>query len=154
LARRQPELVEPADVAGIGDRDLDRRAVRGERNRTDALEHGQRDQLRSFGVDAGDRKVDQRQVVLLGERPRHAEGAREALVDESLRERAADSALARLLDLVRLEQPRLADDLRDEIALTTCFVTCRRRLIAPLSGRVADEPEVWVVVGVHSDGLH
>ena len=69
-ARREPQLVEPAHVLRVGDRHLERAAVRGEGDRDDAVEHRQRDQLHRLGVDADDAEVDERQVVLLGERPR------------------------------------------------------------------------------------
>ena len=80
--RREAQLVEPPDVLGVGDRDLEDRAFARERDRADALEHRQRDRLGRCGVDAGDGEVDERQVVLLGERAGDAERAREALVDE------------------------------------------------------------------------
>ena len=72
---------------------------------TDALEHRQRDQLRRLGVDAGDGEVDERQVVLLGERPRDAERAGEALVDQRLRERVAGAVPLRLAELLGRQQP-------------------------------------------------
>ena len=69
-ARREPQLVEPAHVLRVGDRHLEPAAVRGEGDRDDAVEHRQRDHLHRLGVDAGNGEVDERQVVLLGERPR------------------------------------------------------------------------------------
>ena len=77
---RQPELVEPLDVLRLGDRDPQPLAVERERDRAHALEHGQRDQPGRGGVDALDGEVDQRQVELLGERPRGVERAREGRV--------------------------------------------------------------------------
>ena len=75
LAGREPELVEPADVLRVGDRDLELAAVESERDRDDALEHRQRDRLGGLGIDAGDAEVDEREVVLLGDRPRQPERA-------------------------------------------------------------------------------
>ena len=117
MPRREPELVEALDVLRLGDADPQRLAVEGERDRAHALEHGERDQLRRLGVDALDREVDQRHVVLLGEVARDAERVREALVEERARERAALRAGAHGLELVRREQPAVADDLRDELAV-------------------------------------
>src|SRR5579885_1903620 len=86
---RELQLVETAHVLRLRDRDLDRLAVARERDRAHALEHGERDQLGRARVDTGDREVDEREVVLLGERPGDAQRAREALLDERVRERAA-----------------------------------------------------------------
>jgi hypothetical protein len=88
-ARCELQLVEPAHVLWVRDRDLDRLSVAGKRDRADALEDGQRDQLRRAGIDAGDRQVDQWQVVLLGQGARDAERTREAFFDERVGERAA-----------------------------------------------------------------
>ena len=44
VACGEPKLVEPAHVLRVGDRDPQRLAVEGERDRADALEHGERDQ--------------------------------------------------------------------------------------------------------------
>ena len=68
VPRGEAELVEAVHVLRVGDRDLEVAAVGGERDRADALEHRQRDDLRRLGVDARDREVDERQLVLLGER--------------------------------------------------------------------------------------
>ena len=80
VARREPELVEPVDVLRLGDRDPQPLAVERERDRADALEHGQRDQPRRLEVDALDGEVDERQVELLRELPASAivERARES----------------------------------------------------------------------------
>ena len=75
-------------------------AVEGERDRADALEHRQRDQLGRLGVDALDGEVDERHVVLLGEVARDAERVREALVEQGARERAAACASAHRLELL------------------------------------------------------
>ena len=83
-SRREPQLVEPAHVLRVGDRDLEPAAVRGERDRDDPVEHRQRDRLHRLGVDAGNGEVDERQVVLLGEHPRDVERPGEPLVDQRL----------------------------------------------------------------------
>ena len=83
-ARCKPHLVEPAHILRVRDRHLDRVAVRGEGDRYDPVEHRQRDQLHRLGVDADNAEVDERQVVLLGERPRDVQRARKTLVDQLL----------------------------------------------------------------------
>ena len=71
VARREPELVEPVDVLRVGDRDLERLAVERERDRA------RRARARAAGSACAasastpvDGEVDERQVVLLGERSR------------------------------------------------------------------------------------
>ena len=115
-------LVEAADVLGIGDRDLQCRAVARERDRADALEHRQRDRLRRDRVDARDREVDEREAVFLCEAARDAEKtaldrerirlwyvaatrARELLVLPRLDVGAKGSAWISLLDLALHELP-------------------------------------------------
>ena len=61
--RREPELVDAVDVVGIGERDPERVVVERVRDRADALEHRERDQLGRLGRDAGDGEVDERQAV-------------------------------------------------------------------------------------------
>jgi hypothetical protein len=87
LAGGDLQLVEAADVLRVGDRDLEPVAVAGERDRDDAVQHRQRDRPGGLVVDAGDAEVDERQVVLLGDRPRCVERAGELSVDQLLRER-------------------------------------------------------------------
>ena len=119
LPRREAQLVEPAHVLRVGDRDLEVAAVGGERDRADALEHGQGDDLRGLRIDAGDGEVDERQLVLLGQPARHAERACEPLVDQRLRERpvGAGRALLHLVDPLGRKQAGLADHVGDDVAV-------------------------------------
>ena len=74
IAGREPELVEALDVPRLGDRDAQRAAVERERDRDDALEHGQRDQLGGLLVDA---RSSARSTS--GDLVPHGEGAGDAL---------------------------------------------------------------------------
>ena len=58
MPRREPELVEPVQVRGIGDRDVQPAVLEGERDRTDALEHVQRQLARRFHIHALGSEVD------------------------------------------------------------------------------------------------
>ena len=148
MARREPELVEALHVLRIGDRDLQRAVLEGERDRADALQDRQRDELARFRIDAGLREVDQRQVVLLGEPARDALGGGEPLVAERLGERAPGRPRSNVLELVRLQEACLADELGDELAgLTVC------RLSGLFPGLAVDEAELGAVV-VHRRSLH
>ena len=140
-ARREPELVEAAGrSAGSVIATSQRLAVERERDRADALEHGQRDHLRRLGVDARDREVDERQVVLLGEAARDAERAREALVDQRVGERAAACARVRAASsLSGGSRPLSRIDLGDELA--------RRRSAAPSAARARSRSPPASVAG-------
>ena len=87
MARRQPDLVQPAHVLRIGDRNPQTRPVERKRNRAHMLQHMQRHRLARVGVDVRDRQVDEIHVVPLGERPRCAQRARGAIVAEHRRRR-------------------------------------------------------------------
>ena len=67
--RGQPQLVDPVQVVGIGERDPQRVLVDRVGNRDHPFEHGERDELDRLGRDAGHREVDERQPVALGELP-------------------------------------------------------------------------------------
>jgi hypothetical protein len=147
-ARREPQLVEAAHVLRVGDRDPERVAVGGEGDRDDAVEHRQRDHLDRRGVDARGGQVDERQVVLLGERPRRAERAHETLVDQRVREGVAGGPPLRVVRRLGRQQPALADRLRYGVGVTGCTVA------AGLPTRVfrifaAYEPQFRLVVEAH-----
>ena len=150
MARRESELVEALHVLRIGDRDLQRAVLERERDRADTLQHRQRDELAGVRVDAGFGEVDQRQVVLLGERAGDALGGGEPLVAERLRERASGRPRANVLELVRLQEARLADQFGDELAPLAAFRLSG--LFFP-GGLAFDEAELGALV-VHSRGLH
>jgi hypothetical protein len=142
------QLVEPAYVPRVGDRDLDRRTVGGEGNRASPLEHRQGQCLRGLAVHACDGEIDERKVVLLGERTRDSKRAREPLVDERLRERAAGRAAPNEVDFLGGQQPSLTDHVGDEVTVAGGL---------PIRGSVrligADEPEVRLIVSAHGS-LH
>ncbi len=152
-AGRETQLVEALHVLRVGDRDLQGRVVRGERDRAHALQHRQGDRLRRLGVDTRDREVDERQVVLLGERPGDAERTGEALVDQRLGECPANGTCSHLLDRLGRQKPCLPHQLRDELGVIA-FVAFfgRPRLLRP--HRAVDESKLRLTVLVHPRCLH
>ena len=95
VARREPELVDAVDVAGVGDRDAQPVVARDDRDRDDALQCPQRDELGGVGRDALFLEIDEREAVAAGERPCDAVDLRVALVPERLGERAGACPAAR-----------------------------------------------------------
>ena len=100
---------------GSDDRDQKLVAVDRIRDRADALEDVQRDELGGLRRDAALDDVDERKVVPLGERTSDALSLREPFVDERLRERARPGAIANEGDLVSRQEPCRLDDVRNEL---------------------------------------
>ena len=87
--RREAQHVDRLDVRRICDRKLEHVALDRVRDRDGLLEDVERDGLDRVFADAGEREVDERELVARGEHPRDALRRGDALVDERLRERAA-----------------------------------------------------------------
>ena len=104
VAGREPELVEAVQVAWIGDGDPQRAVVERVRDRDDALEDVQRDQLGGFLRDAGQSKVDDGDLVANGERASDPLGRRDPLVDDRLRKRALARPATHDRELVRRDE--------------------------------------------------
>ena len=86
-------------------------------------------------------------MVLLGERPRDAESAGDALVDQRLRERLAGGAALRLVDLLGRQESALADHVRDEVPVSAPALAARLlRLFGLVAGH---EPQVPLVLEIH-----
>src|SRR4051812_27929244 len=116
VARGQTQLVDRLDVAGVGDRNLNRRAVERVRDGHDPLQYVYRDLLGGLLGDARQRQVDERQLEAAGERTRQAFGRRDAFVDDRLRERAAlFDASADGGEAVRCDEPGRLDQVGDEL---------------------------------------
>ena len=115
VARREPELVDPVQVARIGDGDPQRAVVERVRDRDDALEDVQRDLLGRVLVDAREREVDERDLIADGERARDSLGRRDALVDDRLRERALAGAPSDHRELVLRDETGRREQVDDEL---------------------------------------
>src|SRR5439155_12952329 len=85
---REPKLVDGVHVLRVRDRNQKLVAVDRIRNRADALEDVEGDELGRLRGDAVLDDVDEREIVAEGERTGNARSHRVALLDERLRERA------------------------------------------------------------------
>ena len=115
VARRQPQLVDSVQVARVGDGDPQRPVFERVRDRGDALEHVQRDLGGRLLVDAGERQVDERDLIADGERARDPLGRRDALVDDRLRKRALAGAAADERELVRGDEAGGGEQVDDQL---------------------------------------
>src|SRR5205823_4414048 len=88
IARREPELVDALDVAGIGNRDPQRPVLDRVGNGSEALEHVEGDLAAGLLLNTGQREVDQRHLVASRERARETFARRDVLLDERVGERA------------------------------------------------------------------
>ena len=89
VPRREPQLVDRVEVAGIRDRDLEDVVLEGVGNGDRALERRNGNQLRRVDGDAGRGEVDDRQVMPHREHAGDAVRRRRALLDERVGDRGA-----------------------------------------------------------------
>ena len=115
VAAREPELVDPVDVARVGDRDPEPVAVAGDRDRDDPLQGEQGHELACIRGDALRLEVDEREVVAPRERTGDALGLCVALVAERLGQRAGAGATAGGGEPVAGDDLGRRDEIRDEI---------------------------------------
>ncbi len=145
VAGGEPQLVDPVDVARIGDRDLQVAVCERVRHRDDTLEHVQRYDLRRLVVDLDEREIDQRQTVPAGERARDPLARGDPFVDDRLGQRALPAARTDARQLVRRQEARGGDQVGNELGELVDREGTLDRI--PGHGRNAglgsDGPELW-----------
>ena len=150
IAGREPELVDSVQIAGVGDGDPQGAVLERVRDRDHALEDVERDLLGRILVDAGEREVDEGDLVADGERARDPLRRRDALVDDRLRERALAGAAADHRELVVGDEPGRREQVDDELGhRVQCHARAERRRAgrAGLPGAAGRAELRWAFAG-------
>ena len=148
MARREPQLVEPAHVLRVGDRDP---AASRRRTRTGSRRRARAPAARSPSPPRRRRRRRRGRRAAGGTARRASRATPSELAKPSsisACENEPPSARARTcLELVRRQQPGLADHLRDELAVVAALGRRRRRRRRRVvSSWSLHESQVWLVV--------